>query len=58
MHGYDLHGGGPHPPPSHEHMGSAPQPPHHDMLHPDSTDSYVTYLESDDDSLQQDASSP
>lgn len=49
MHGYDL------PPPS---MGPAPGPPpgmlpssapsSDAMTHPDSTDSYVTYLESDD----------
>lgn len=48
MHGYDL------PPPS---MGPTPPgppmpplsaPPSDGMTHPDSTDSYVTYLESDD----------
>ncbi|XP_023717775.1 insulin gene enhancer protein isl-1 isoform X1 [Cryptotermes secundus] len=49
MHGYDLHGA---PPPSHD-LG----PPPSDMAHPDSTDSYVTYLESDD-SLHHDTSSP
>lgn len=51
MHGYDVHGAPP-PPPPHE-LG----PPPGDMAHPDSTDSYVTYLESDD-SLQHDAPSP
>lgn len=50
MHGYDLHGG---PPPPHDSLG----PPPGDMVHPDSADSYVTYLESDD-SLHHDASSP
>jgi insulin gene enhancer protein ISL-1 len=49
MHGYDLLGA---PPPSHD-LG----PPPSDMAHPDSTDSYVTYLESDD-SLHHDTSSP
>lgn len=46
--------------------GSLPPPgPHHpsgggpDMgQHPDSTDSYVTYLESDSDSLHHDTGSP
>ncbi|XP_049831730.1 insulin gene enhancer protein isl-1 isoform X1 [Schistocerca gregaria] len=51
MHGYDVHGAPP-PPPPHD-LG----PPPGDMAHPDSTDSYVTYLESDD-SLQHDAASP
>lgn len=46
MHGYDIHG-----PPHHE---IAPPP---EVSHPDSTDSYVTYLESDD-SLHHDGSSP
>ncbi|KAK6624398.1 Insulin protein enhancer protein isl-1 [Polyplax serrata] len=46
MHGYDIHG-----PPSHHDLG----PPPNDVGHPDSTDSYVTYLESDDD---HDGSSP
>ncbi|GLG98737.1 uncharacterized protein GBIM_05332 [Gryllus bimaculatus] len=50
MHGYDLHGP---PPPPHE-LGP---PPPADMAHPDSTDSYVTYLESDD-SLHHDGGSP
>lgn len=43
MHGYEIGHG---PPPPHD-MGPTPG----DMAHPDSTDSYVTYLESDD-SLQ------
>lgn len=43
MHGYEMGHG---PPPPHD-MGPTPG----DMAHPDSTDSYVTYLESDD-SLQ------
>ncbi|XP_014249515.1 insulin gene enhancer protein ISL-1 [Cimex lectularius] len=49
LHGqsYEVHG-----PPAHEVLG-----PTTDMVHPDSTDSYVTYLESDD-SLQHDGSSP
>nr|CAD7401069.1 unnamed protein product [Timema poppensis] len=49
MHGYDLQHGAP---PPHD-LG----PPPADMAHPDSTDSYVTYLESDD-SLHHDAPSP
>ncbi|XP_039276996.1 insulin gene enhancer protein ISL-1 isoform X1 [Nilaparvata lugens] len=52
MHGYDIHHGG--PPPAHE---SSLGPPPGDMVHPDSADSYVTYLESDD-SLHHDAPSP
>ena len=82
MHGYDMHGGGPHqlPPPGMmpgggpmgdggPGPGGGPLPPpgpHHpgangpgDMgQHPDSTDSYVTYLESDSDSLHHDTGSP
>ncbi|XP_018907775.2 insulin gene enhancer protein ISL-1 isoform X1 [Bemisia tabaci] len=53
MHGYDAHHGGPPAPPSLLDLG----PPPGDMAHPDSTDSYVTYLESDD-SLHHDAPSP
>lgn len=53
MHGYDLHGGPPPPQPPLDNLG----PPPGDMIHPDSADSYVTYLESDD-SLHHDASSP
>lgn len=53
MHGYDAHHGGPQAPPSLLDLG----PPPGDMAHPDSTDSYVTYLESDD-SLHHDAPSP
>jgi len=63
MHGYDVHG----PPATHGPLGGhAPPtpgppgplgPPPADMAHPDSTDSYVTYLESDD-SLHHDAPSP
>lgn len=60
MHGYDLNGmpplqphqHGPHPPPPGHQMNGPPGgsmdsgiTSHH---HPDSTDSYVTYLESDD----------
>ncbi|XP_059474123.1 insulin gene enhancer protein isl-1 isoform X2 [Neocloeon triangulifer] len=52
MHGYDLHGPPAPPPPSHD-MGAGPA----DLGHPDSTDSYVTYLESDE-SLHHDAPSP
>ncbi|KAM7354121.1 LIM1_Isl and LIM2_Isl domain-containing protein tup [Cochliomyia hominivorax] len=62
MHGYDLNGmpplqphqQGPHPPPPGQQMNGPPGgsmdsgiTSHH---HPDSTDSYVTYLESDDKS--------
>ncbi|XP_046661681.1 insulin gene enhancer protein isl-1 isoform X4 [Homalodisca vitripennis] len=55
MHGFELHGGGhPPPPPAHD-QGLGPPPG--DMIHPDSADSYVTYLESDD-SLHHDGSSP
>ncbi|CAB3378207.1 Hypothetical predicted protein [Cloeon dipterum] len=50
MHGYDLP---PAPPPPNHDMGAGPA----DLAHPDSTDSYVTYLESDE-SLHQDAQSP
>lgn len=46
MHGYDIHG-----PPPHHDIG----PPPGEVGHPDSTDSYVTYLESDD---EHDGSSP
>ncbi|XP_014273596.1 insulin gene enhancer protein ISL-1 isoform X2 [Halyomorpha halys] len=52
-HGYEMSGATGGPVPGHEVLVPAPA----DMVHPDSTDSYVTYLESDD-SLQQDASSP
>ncbi|CAH1393204.1 unnamed protein product [Nezara viridula] len=52
-HGYEMSGATGGPVPGHEVLAPAPA----DMVHPDSTDSYVTYLESDD-SLQQDASSP
>ncbi|XP_057323040.1 insulin gene enhancer protein ISL-1 isoform X2 [Microplitis mediator] len=49
-------GGGPLPPPGHLHPGAGTGP---DMgQHPDSTDSYVTYLESDSDSLHHDTGSP
>ncbi|XP_044575023.1 insulin gene enhancer protein ISL-1 [Cotesia glomerata] len=49
-------GGGPLPPPGHLHPGAGSGP---DMgQHPDSTDSYVTYLESDSDSLHHDTGSP
>lgn len=48
-------GGGQLPPPGH-HQGGGGGP---DMgQHPDSTDSYVTYLESDSDSLHHDTGSP
>ncbi|XP_043479521.1 insulin gene enhancer protein ISL-1 isoform X1 [Leptopilina heterotoma] len=48
-----LGGGGPLPPPGPHHPGAL------DMgQHPDSTDSYVTYLESDSDSLHHDTGSP
>lgn len=48
-------GGGPLPPPGPHHPGSVGP----DMgQHPDSTDSYVTYLESDSDSMHHDTSSP
>ncbi|XP_063980609.1 insulin gene enhancer protein ISL-1 isoform X1 [Diachasmimorpha longicaudata] len=47
-------GGGPLPPPGPHHPVGGP-----DMgQHPDSTDSYVTYLESDSDSLHHDTGSP
>lgn len=55
MHGYDLPGmqqpSLPQGPPPHQMTG----PPMDGMMsqhHPDSTDSYVTYLESDDDDMQ------
>lgn len=51
MHGYDIHG----PPPPMTRLDIDPGPV--DMMHPDSTDSFVTYLESDD-SLHNDTSSP
>jgi insulin gene enhancer protein ISL-1 len=51
MHGYDLHG--PPQPQPHDMIGHGPT----DLGHPDSTDSYVTYLESDE-SLHHDAPSP
>ncbi|XP_029047342.1 LOW QUALITY PROTEIN: insulin gene enhancer protein ISL-1 [Osmia bicornis bicornis] len=48
-------GGGPLPPPGPHHPNSGGP----DMgQHPDSTDSYVTYLESDSDSLHHDTGSP
>ncbi|XP_015190426.1 PREDICTED: insulin gene enhancer protein ISL-1 isoform X1 [Polistes dominula] len=48
-------GGGPLPPPGPHHPGGGGP----DMgQHPDSTDSYVTYLESDSDSLHHDTGSP
>lgn len=43
MHGYDMGGPGGMPPQS--QILPPQMPPNH---HPDSTDSYVTYLESDD----------
>uniref|UniRef100_A0A6V7L237 Uncharacterized protein n=1 Tax=Bracon brevicornis TaxID=1563983 RepID=A0A6V7L237_9HYME len=47
-------GAGQLPPPVPHHPGGGP-----DMgQHPDSTDSYVTYLESDSDSLHHDPGSP
>lgn len=75
MHGYDLHGGPPHlPPPGMlggpmNDGGGGPLPPpgsHHpgggpDMgQQPDSTDSYVTFGESDsgDSQFPQDVASP
>ena len=72
MHGYDMHGG-PHQMPPQNMLGvpmgdvpggqiPPPGPLHQpgpDMgQHPDSTDSYVTYLESDSDSLHHDNCSP
>lgn len=48
MHGYEL---GPPPAP-------LDAPPGADNAHPDSTDSYVTYLESDDSLGHHDAPSP
>lgn len=69
MHGYDMHGGGPPQLPPPGMMGGPmgdggplpPPGPHHPGeigQHPDSTDSYVTYLESDSDSLHHDQGSP
>ncbi|KAJ8667451.1 hypothetical protein QAD02_009114 [Eretmocerus hayati] len=58
MGGHMGDGGGPLPPPGPHHPmgGNGPGP---DMgQHPDSTDSYVTYLESDSDSLHHDTGSP
>jgi hypothetical protein len=48
-------GGGPLPPPGPHHPGGGGP----DMgQHPDSTDSYVTYVESDSDSFHHDTGSP
>lgn len=49
-------GGGPLPPPGPHHPGGGGGP---DMgQHPDSTDSFVTYVESDSDSFHHDTGSP
>ncbi|XP_011497526.1 PREDICTED: insulin gene enhancer protein ISL-1 [Ceratosolen solmsi marchali] len=53
-------GGGPLPPPGPHHPGGGNGPGSGPDMgqHPDSTDSYVTYLESDSDSLHHDTGSP
>lgn len=60
MHGYDMNGGGDmgggHG--NMGHGGGGMTHPPNDMNHHDSTDSYVTYLESDDSLNNHDASSP
>lgn len=54
MHGYDLPPGPqgpPHPHPPHQ-LRNGGMSDIHNHHHPDSTDSYVTYQDSDDDSMQ------
>lgn len=59
MHGYDLQRplGVPHPEMIHQQSSNGPLGPLSDLIHQDSTESLITYMESDD-SITHDGSSP